>query len=174
MPHQTTWCPFKTLTLHFHMQCWDFWIQMEITSWLCGHKNVPLIMLCVCAQNSKATENLLAMEYLLWPDRSAGTFHRITVTWKQGGLNNALERFFSYIFVCFFLILLAFWFLSASSSLVLVVLLSVLSFCHLTVLSSTEIGVWGWVLRNTCFLLIHEQKFWRLQCDKSLIVQLLL
>lgn len=53
---------------------------MEITSWLCGHKNVHLIMLCVCAQNSKAAENLLAMEYLLWPDPSAGTLHRITVT----------------------------------------------------------------------------------------------
>lgn len=37
-------------------------------------------MLCVCAQNSKATENLLAMEYLLWPDPSAGTLHRIIVT----------------------------------------------------------------------------------------------
>lgn len=33
------------------------------------------------------------MEYLLWPDRSAGTLHRIIVTCKQGTLNNALERY---------------------------------------------------------------------------------
>lgn len=104
-------------------------------------------MLCVCAQNSKATENLLAMEYLLWPDPSAGTLDRITVTWKQGGLNNALERCPASLF-CFFPVFLAFWFLSASSSLVSVILVSMLSFWHLTVLSSTEIGVWGWVLCN--------------------------
>lgn len=108
-------------------------------------------MLCVYAQNSKATENLLAMEYLLWHAWSRSRYSQQNYcTLKTGVLKQCPGKVPSLI-IFFSIFWGSFQLLCTPNSLVLVILVSILAFCCIRVLSSTEIGAWSWMLWNISF-----------------------